>query len=220
MAAMTRVRKRALKVLIADDHAIVRQGLRQILQDTHDKIVIDEAENGHEVLEMVSSSAYNIILLDISMPGRSGLDILKQIKQNNREQKVLIISIHPEEQYAIRALKAGADGYMTKGSSPDELITAIYSILGGEAYVTSTIAQRLVLDLKAARGRLPHEMLSDREHEVLCMIAEGKSIAQISAELSLSVKTISTYRTRLLEKMNMKNNMQLTRYAMEHKLLE
>jgi DNA-binding NarL/FixJ family response regulator len=217
---MTRVRKRALKVLIADDHAIVRQGLRQILQDTHDKIVIDEAENGHQVLEMVSKSAYSIILLDISMPGRSGLDILKQIKQNNREQKILIISIHPEEQYAIRALKAGADGYLTKGSSPDELITAIYSILGGEAYVTSAIAQRLVMDLKAARGKLPHETLSDREHEVLCMIAEGKSIARISDDLSLSVKTISTYRTRLLEKMNMKNNMQLTRYAMEHKLLE
>jgi DNA-binding NarL/FixJ family response regulator len=220
MAAMTRVRKRALKVLIADDHAIVRQGLRQILQDTHDKIVIDEAENGHQVLEMVSKSAYSIILLDISMPGRSGIDILKQIKQNNREQKILIISIHPEEQYAIRALKAGADGYLTKGSSPDELISAIYSIMGGEAYVTSAIAQRLVLDLRAARGKLPHETLSDREHEVLCMIAEGKSIARISAELSLSVKTVSTYRTRLLEKMNMKNNMQLTRYAMENNLLE
>jgi DNA-binding NarL/FixJ family response regulator len=217
---MIKLKRRPLRVLIADDHAIIRRGLKRILQDTHDKITIDEAENGNEVLEMVAKTKYNIILLDISMSGRNGLDILKQIKQENIKQKILIISIHPEELYAIRALKAGADGYLNKGSTPDKLLSAIYDILNGETHVTSSIVQRLILDLKAARGKLPHETLSDREYEILHMIAEGKTMTRISHELSLSVKTISTYRTRLLEKMNMDNNMQLTRYAMEYDLLD
>jgi DNA-binding NarL/FixJ family response regulator len=216
---MIKLGKRPLRVLIADDHAIVRRGLKQILQDKHDKITVDEAESGNEVFEMVARTAYHIILLDISLPGRNGLDILKQIKQANREQKILIISIHPEEQYAIRALKAGADGYLTKGSTPDGLVSAIYNILNGDTHVTSSLVQRLVLDLKVARGKLPHEKLSDREYEVLYMIAEGKNMTRISHELSLSIKTISTYRTQLLEKLNMDNNMQLTRYAMEYNLL-
>jgi DNA-binding NarL/FixJ family response regulator len=216
---MIKLGKRPLRVLIADDHAIVRRGLKQILQDKHNKITVDEAESGNEVFEMVARTAYHIILLDISLPGRNGLDILKQIKQANREQKILIISIHPEEQYAIRALKAGADGYLTKGSTPDGLVSAIYNILNGDTHVTSSLVQRLVLDLKVARGKLPHEKLSDREYEVLYMIAEGKNMTRISHELSLSIKTISTYRTQLLEKLNMDNNMQLTRYAMEYNLL-
>jgi DNA-binding NarL/FixJ family response regulator len=219
VVAIKKVRKRALKVLIADDHTIVRQGLKQILKDTQGNIEVDEAENGHEVLEKVSRSAYSIILMDISMPDKSGIDVLKQIRQNDPKQKILIISIHPEEQYAVRALKAGADGYLTKESSPDELMNAIYQILDGETYVTSTIAQRLAIDMKSSGGKLPHETISDREYEILCMIAEGKSLTKIALELSLSVKTISTYRTRLLEKMNMKNNMQLTRYAIEYDLL-
>jgi DNA-binding NarL/FixJ family response regulator len=216
---MRTLKKVPLRVLIADDHTIVRRGLKQILQDEHDRITVDEVENGNEVLEMVARIAYHIILLDISLPGRSGLDVLKQIKQVNREQKVLIISVHPEEQYAMRALKAGADGYLTKESTPDALLSAIYNILKGKIHVTSSFAQQLALGLKVAKGKLPHENLSDREFEVLYMIAEGKTMARISHELSLSVKTISTYRTRLLEKMNMDNNMQLTRYAMEYNLL-
>jgi DNA-binding NarL/FixJ family response regulator len=213
------VKKEKLKVLIADDHAIVRRGLKQILLDARENVLVEEAANGREIMEMVSRNFYSIILLDITMPDSSGVDILKEIKQNNAEQKILIISIHPEEQYAIRALRSGADGYLTKASTPDELMNAIYSILDGETYVTSTIAQKLVMEMKSAGGKLPHEMLSDREYQILCMIAEGKSLTRISNELSLSVKTVSTYRSRLLEKMNMDNNMQLTRYAMEHNLL-
>jgi DNA-binding NarL/FixJ family response regulator len=213
------VKKEKLKVLIADDHAIVRRGLKHILLDARENVLVEEAANGREIMEMVSRNFYSIILLDITMPDSSGVDILKEIKQNNAEQKILIISIHPEEQYAIRALRSGADGYLTKASTPDELMNAIYSILDGETYVTSTIAQKLVMEMKSAGGKLPHEMLSDREYQILCMIAEGKSLTRISNELSLSVKTVSTYRSRLLEKMNMDNNMQLTRYAMEHNLL-
>ena len=208
-----------IKVLIVDDHSIVREGLKQILSETSDIVVTDEAGNGQEALEKVWKNRYDVILLDISMPGRSGLDILKQIKSDKPALHVLILSVFPEEQYAIRALKAGASGYLTKESTPNELITAVRKVSEGKKYVSASLAERLASHLEIkAEGSL-HESLSDREYEVMCMIASGKPVKEIAENLLLSVKTISTYRARILEKMGMKNNAQLTHYAINNRLV-
>jgi two-component system invasion response regulator UvrY len=208
-----------IRILVADDHAIVRNGLKQIVGDTSDMVVAGEASNGQEALNKALKDDYDIVLLDITMPDRSGLDILKEIKSQKPQLPVMILSMHPEEQYAVRALKAGAAGYLTKESAPEELINAMRRVSGGGKYVTLSLAEKLASVLKTGAEKLPHQTLSDREYQVLCMIASGKRVKQIADELLLSTKTIGTYRSRVLRKMNMNNNMELTRYAIENQLV-
>ena len=209
-----------IKILIADDHAIVREGLKRIVAETADMAVADEAISGHEVLEKVRNNEYDVVILDISMPGRGGVDILKQLKGQRPHLPILILSMHPEEQYAVRVLKAGAAGYLTKESAPDELITAIQRVSTGRKYVSSSLAEKLAFDLERDTELPYHETLSDREYQVLCMIASGKRVQEIAEELCLSVKTVSTYRSRILEKMKMRNNAELMRYAIKHGLVD
>ncbi len=209
-----------IRILVADDHAVVREGVKQILADVPDMIVKDEAENGPAALEKIAQNDYDVILLDISMPGRSGLDILGNIKSQNPKLSVLILSMHPEEQYAIRALRAGASGYLTKASAPQELIGAIKKAAAGGKYVTSSLAEKLAIELDSDMEKPPHERLSNREHQVMLMLAAGKSVSEVANNLFLSVKTISTYRTRIMEKMGMKKNAELTLYAVHNKLID
>jgi DNA-binding NarL/FixJ family response regulator len=209
-----------IKILIADDHAVVREGLKQIISETSDMRVTDEANNGQEVLNKVSEQHYDVVLLDITMPGRSGLDVLKQLKSKKPKLPVLMLSVHPEEQYAVRTLKAGASGYLTKGSATDELIAAIRKISTGKKYVSSSLAEKLAFDLDLDHEKPRHEILSDREYQVMSMIASGKTVKEIADELSLSVQTISTYRSRILEKMKMKNNAEIIYYAVKQGLVE
>jgi two-component system invasion response regulator UvrY len=209
-----------IRILIADDHTIVRQGLKQILAETPDMVVADEASNGQEVLAKVWNNDYDVVLLDISMPGRSGIDILKQLKGERPKLPILILSMYSEEQYAMRALRAGASGYMTKESAPDELIVAIRKVSQGRKYVSPSLAEKLAISLEVGEEKPPHELLSDREYQVMCMIASGKTIKEIADELSLSVKTISTYRSRILEKLGLKTNAAITHYAVQNKLVE
>jgi DNA-binding NarL/FixJ family response regulator len=209
-----------IKILIADDHAVVREGLKQIISETPDMIVTDEANNGQEVLNKVSEQNYDVVLLDITMPGRSGLDILKQLKGKKPRLPVLMLSVHSEEQYAVRTLKAGASGYLTKGSATEELIAAIRKISKGKKYVSSSLAEKLAFDLDMDHEKPRHELLSDREYQVMSMIAAGKTVKEIADELSLSVQTISTYRSRILEKMKMKNNAEIIYYAVKEGLVE
>ncbi len=209
-----------LKILVADDHPVVRQGLKQIIAETSDMVVADEVSNGWELFSKVRASYYDVVLLDISMPGVNGVDILKQLKNERPGLPVLILSIHPEEQYAVRALRAGASGYLTKESTPDELVAAIRKVSKGRKYVSSSLAERLASDLENNDEQLPHKALSDREYRVMCMIASGKTVTEIAEELSLSLKTISTYRSRILEKMRMKNNAELTYYAIKNGLVD
>jgi len=209
-----------IKVLIVDDHTIVREGLRQILEETSDIAVAGEASSAQEVINKVSNSNYDIVLLDISLPGRSGLDVLKQLKSIKPDLPILILSMHPEEQYAIRSLRAKASGYLTKESASDELIDAIRKVAKGRKYITSSLAEKLAFELESNTRHSSHEELSDREFQVMCMIASGKRIKEIADTLSLSVKTISTYRTRILKKMNMRNNSQLIHYAIKSGLVD
>lgn len=209
-----------LKVLVADDHAIVREGVKQILAEIPDIVVSGEASDGNQALNKVREGDYDLVLLDIAMPGMSGLEVLKQIKSERSDVPVLILSIYPEEQYAIRTLKAGAAGYLTKESAPDELIEAIRKVCKGGKYVTSSLAEKLALYLDADLEGPVHELLSDREYQVVLMIASGKTVKQIADELALSVKTISTNRTRALRKMRMKTNAEITYYAIKHNLVQ
>jgi two-component system invasion response regulator UvrY len=212
--------KPPISILIADDHTIVREGLKQILAETPDMVVVDEASNGQEVLDKALKNEHDVILLDISMPGRSGLDILKQLKTERPRTAVLVLSMYSEEQYALRALKAGASGYLTKESAPDRLIEAIRKVSEGRKYISASVAEKLAFNLEMGEEKPPHENLSDREYQVMCMIASGKTVKEIAEELALSVKTISTYRTRILEKTGLKNNAALTHYAMQNRLVE
>ena len=209
-----------IRILIADDHAIIREGLKQIISETPDMTVADEAIDGHEVLSKALKNDYDVAVLDITMPGRNGLDVLKELKKQKPELPVLVLTIHPEEQYAVRVLKAGASGYLTKESAPEELTAAIRKISEGKKYVTSSLAEKLVSDLNVDTEKPLHNALSDREFEVMCMIATGKTVRQIGEELFLSEKTVSTYRSRILEKMGMKNNAELIHYAIKHGLVE
>lgn len=207
------------RILIADDHAILRKGLRRILTEINEGYDIDEASNGYEVIEKIRERDYDLILLDISMPGLSGLDALKQIKAENPKLPVLILTMHPEEQYALRSLKAGASGYLTKESVPDELMNAIRKILRGGKYISNSLAERLAFAIDEKTEKQPHELLSDREYQVFCLIASGKGLTEIAEEMALSVKTVSTYRSRILEKMKMKSNAELIHYAIKNKLV-
>jgi DNA-binding NarL/FixJ family response regulator len=209
-----------IKILIADDHPIVRQGFKQVLSETADLVVADEAGNGQEVLALVARKDYDVILLDISMPGKNGLEVLKELRITNTKVPVLILSIYPEEQYAIRALKAGASGYLTKASAPEELISAIRKVSRGGKYISSSLAEKIAYELDGDAEKAPHDTLSDREYQILLMIASGKTVSDIADEMCLSVKTVSTYRSRILDKMKMKNNAELTTYAIRNKLVE
>lgn len=208
-----------IKVLIADDHPIVRQGLRQILAGTTDMEVVGEAVNGQEALDQVRLGGWDVLVLDITMPGRSGFDILKDLKHEQPHLPVLVLSIHAEEQLAVRVLKAGASGYLTKENAPDELVKAIRKVVGGGRYISPGLAESLAFGLDAASDRPRHEALSDREFQVMQLMAGGKTLAEIAEELSLSAKTVSTYRTRLLEKLDIKTNAELIRYALENELI-
>ncbi|MBL8489306.1 MAG: response regulator transcription factor [Rhodocyclaceae bacterium] len=208
-----------IHVLIADDHAIVRQGLKQILSETEDLVVAGEADDGADALRLARQQPWDVFLLDVSMPNRNGIDTLKQLKKEFPRQPVLILSMHPEEQYAVRALKAGASGYLTKQSAPDLLVEAIRKVAQGKKYVSATVAEQLATAISQDNERLPHEALSDREHQVLVLIASGKTLTQIAEELNLSVATVGTYRARLLEKMGLKSTAELIRYGIENGLL-
>jgi two-component system invasion response regulator UvrY len=209
-----------IRALIADDHAVVRQGLKQILGDTPEMVVAGEATNGQEVLDKVRAETWDVVVLDISMPDRSGLDVLKQLRSERPKLPVLVLSMHSEDQYAVRVLKAGASGYLTKDSAPDELVKAIRKVVSGGTYVSSFLAEKLAFEIGTDSSRLPHETLSDREFQVLRLIAAGKSVTEIAAELYLSVKTVSTYRARMLEKMNLGTNAELMHYAMQNHLID
>ena len=206
-----------VRILIADDHPIYRRGLLQILTDVPDMFAVDEAGSGEEALGKVWDNNYDLVLLDISMPGRGGLDALKVLKSHRPKLPVLVISMHPEEHYAVRALRAGADGYVNKESAWYELVKAIQKVLEGGKYVSAVVAEKLAANMSDADKPL-QEILSDREYQVFQMLAAGKTVGVIADELSLSVKTISTHRVRILEKMKLKNNAELIHYAIVNKL--
>ena len=207
-----------LKVLLADDHAIVRKGLRQIIKEQAPNMEVDEAEDGHEVLKKVLIGHWDVLVLDISMPKRSGLDILQELRHSQPNLPVLVLSVHPEEQYAIRVLRAGAAGYMNKGCALDELVPAIQKVAGGGKYVSAALAERFAFELGSQTTPVPHERLSNREYSVLLMIGAGTAVGEIADDLSLSAKTVSTYRARILEKLGLSTNADLIRYVIEHSL--
>lgn len=208
-----------LNILIADDHAVVRRGLKAILADEFTEVSFGEAENAPQVLSLVRRQPWDIVVLDISLPGRSGLEVLKEIKHEYPKLPVLILSMHPEEQFAIRTLKAGAAGYLTKENAPEQLVQAVRKVLAGGKYVSARLVEQFAVTLAADSLRPPHEFLSDREYQIMLMIASGKTVTEIAKELSLSVKTISTYRARVLDKMGMHNSAELTHYAISNQLV-
>jgi len=208
-----------INVLIADDHAVVRRGIRQIISEEPEINVLGEASNSDEIMAQLYEHDWNVIVLDITMPGKNGLDVLIEIKRKKPEIKVLILSMHPEEEIALRALKTGASGYLNKDSVPGELIRAIRKVNSGGKYISSALAESLAFNIEKDAGIPRYELLSEREFQVMCLIASGNTLSQIAEELSLSVKTISTYRTRILDKLNMKSNVELTHYAIKHKLV-
>lgn len=207
-----------IRIIIADDHSIVREGLKQIIADTPDMIIADEAENGHELISKIETGKYNVAVVDISMPDSHILDLLKHIRQIQPRLPVLILSMHPEDQYGVRVMKAGAAGYLTKESAPTDLITALRTVSAGKKYISPTLAEKLIFALNNNKNKAPHEALSDREFQVFCMLAESKPSKEIAAELYLSEKTISTYRSRILSKMQLKNNSELIHYAVKNGL--
>jgi two-component system, NarL family, invasion response regulator UvrY len=205
-----------LQVLIADDHSIVRQGLKQIIMDEFSKAKVQEASTGNQTLEKCRESNFDVIILDISMPGKNGLEILKQLRAESIKNPVLILSMHSESQYAVRMLKAGASGYLTKETASEELVAAVHRVLAGRKYITETLAEQLATDFDNPSDKPLHQLITDREFQVLCLIATGKTVSEIAEELCLGVPTISTYRARILEKMSLKNNAELTHYAIQH----
>lgn len=209
-----------IKILIADDHAIVREGLKQILADTHDIVVTGEAENGNDAIKLARQELGHVLLLDISMPDKSGIEVLKQVKKEFPHLAILMLSMHREDLYAIRSLKAGASGYLNKQSAPKELVNAIRLVANGMKYVSPALAQVLAQNVGVDTETPLHETLSDREYQTLTLIASGKSVSDIAKDLALSVKTVSEYRSRLLAKMKLKNSAELTHYAIKHQLVE
>ena len=209
-----------IRVLIVDDHAILRRGLKQILSETDDLSVAGEAENSSEALRLIRENAWDVVVLDINLPDRNGIDTLKLIRKERPKVAVLMLSMHPENQYAIRALKAGASGYLTKESAPQQLVTAIRQVCQGRKYVSPTLAEALVDALDGNADRPPHETLSNREYQTLCLIASGRTLTEIAVDLKLSVKTVSVYRARVLEKLRLKNNAELTHYGIKNQLVD
>jgi two-component system, NarL family, invasion response regulator UvrY len=209
-----------MKILITDDHAVLRRGLKQIIEDGFGKVQFGEAANASEAIAQVAKEAWDLVVLDITMPGRTGLEALKEIKALRPNLRVLVLSVHSEDQFAVRVLKAGASGFLNKDSAPEELVKALRKVLAGGRYVSNSLAEKLAGTLDKKGGEFPHQQLSDREFQVLRMIGSGKTVSEIAEELSLSVKTVSTYRARILEKMNLSTNAELTRYSFAHKLVE
>ena len=208
-----------MKVIIADDHSIVRKGLKQILLEEYPFAEVAEASNAEELINLTMSDGWDVVITDLSMPGRSGLDALRQIREAFPKLPVLVLSMHPEDQYAIRVLKAGASGYLNKYTALDELVQAMLKVLVGKKYISTKVAEQMADAIEGNNDSALHELLSDREFDVLKMLASGKSVSEIAVSLSLSSTTVSTYRARIMEKMKMKSNADLTRYALENKLI-
>ena len=209
-----------MKILIADDHAVVREGMKRILSEAADISEVGEAADAAQLLARVRERHWDVVLLDINMPGKSGLEVLKELKQEDPRLAVLVVSMYPERQFAVRVIKAGAAGYLTKGSAPAEVLQAVRKIYRDGKYISDRVAEHLALALGQRADRPPHELLSDREFQVLRMIGSGKTVGEIAEELALSVKTVSTYRTHILEKMYLRNNAELMQYVITHGLAE
>jgi two-component system invasion response regulator UvrY len=208
-----------IRILLADDHTMFREGVKQVLSDTPDLVVVGEASDAAQVLEKAQRVQCDVVILDISMPGRDGMEVLKQLKQMNPQRSVLILSMYPEDQYASRAIKAGASGYLTKNKASSELIEAIRRVASGRKYISAEVAEQLAVDLEQDSEKPLHQKLSDREYQVMCMIASGKAVKEIAQELALSVSSVSTLRARILGKFGMKTNAEITRYAIKHDLV-
>ena len=209
-----------IKLLIADDHAIVREGLKQIVAEESDMVVSGEADNAAAMMDMLQKNTFDLVILDINMPGKSGLEAIKDINSTFPDLPVLILSMYSEEQYGLRAIRAGAAGFLKKVSAPDELIRAIRLIINGSKYISQELAEKMALSFGPAKEKMPHETLSDREYQIMCAIASGKSAESIAKELSISVHTVYSYRNRIFEKMELKTNVELTQYAIQNKLIE
>jgi DNA-binding NarL/FixJ family response regulator len=209
-----------ISILVADDHAIVREGLKQILARTPDLVVGGEARNSQDVMRLIRERGWDLLLMDMSMPGRSGIDLIKQVKAEKPKLPILVLSMHQEHQYAVRAIRAGASGYLNKDSASELLVSAIRKVVGGGVFVSETAAELLARETMRGADAPPHTLLSDREFQVFSMIVQGKTVTDIAAELSLSVKTVSTHKTHVLEKMKLANQAELVRYALAHQLLD
>ena len=209
-----------IRIVVADDHAIVREGLKQLLSATSDLSVVGEAQNGHEVLAQVRALDFDVLLLDMSMPGKSGIELIKQVRAEKPKLRILVLSMHEEEQYAVRAIKAGASGYLTKDSASAQIVSAIRKVAGGGAFITDSVAQQLALGAIPQAEGPPHSALSDREFQVFRELVSGKAVSDIAAQLNLSVKTVSTHKARIMQKMNMSNPADLIRYAIHHRLVD
>jgi len=209
-----------IKVFIVDDHEIIREGLKKILKEESDLVVVGEAQNGAELLEKIPNIDCDIVLLDMNMPGRNGLDLLGDLKNLNPKLHILVLSIHPEDKFALRTLKAGASGYLCKDTALEELVVAIRKVHTKGRYLSTTLAEQLAFDIMPEKDQLPHELLSNREQEIMIMLASGSKVKDIAAELQLSISTVFTYRVRIFEKLNIKNNVELTHYAIFNKLVD
>jgi len=209
-----------IRIVIADDHPIVREGLKQVLSSAADLAVAGEAQNGQEVMQRVRDLDFDVLLLDMSMPGKSGIELIKQVHTEKPRLRILVLSMHQEEQYAVRAIRAGAAGYLTKESASTQLVSAIRKVAGGGAFITDAVAQQLALGAMPQSDAPPHSALSDREFQVFRMLVSGKAVSDIGEELNLSVKTVSTHKARIMQKMNMSNPAELIRYAIRHRLID
>ena len=209
-----------IKVFIVDDHEIIREGLKKILREESDLVVVGEAQNGAELLEKIPNIDCDIVLLDMNMPGRNGLDLLGDLKSLKPKLHILVLSIHPEDKFALRTLKAGASGYLCKDTALEELVVAIRKVHNKGRYLSTTLAEQLAFDIMPEKDQLPHELLSNREQEIMVMLASGNKVKDIAAELQLSISTVFTYRVRIFEKLNIKNNVELTHYAIFNKLVD
>jgi len=209
-----------IRILVVDDHPVVREGLKQILREMPEPVVLDEACSAQETLGKVNENDYDVVILDISLPDRNGLDVLKDLRRVKPGLRVLVVTMHPEEEYALRTLRTGAYGYLTKDAASDELVLAIRAVCSGRKYIGPSLAEKLALALDAQAEKLPHELLSNREYQIMCMIASGKTPTEIAREIMLSIKTVSTYRSRILDKMRLNSNMEIIRYAVKHGLVD
>jgi len=209
-----------LRILIADDHSLFRRGVKELLIDGLGAVTIGESANAHDLLDSVRQKKWDVVILDIGMPGTTGAEALKQLKAECPKLPVIVLSMHPEDQYAVRMFKAGASAYLTKASAPDELIRAIKTVVAGGYYISPSLGEQLVQGIKQGNEKPLHQLLSDREYEVLCLIGSGKTVGEIAEAMFLSVTTVSTYRARILEKMGLKTNAEMTRYALQHGLVE
>lgn len=209
-----------INILVVDDHALIRKGMKQILDSTEDMRVAGEADSGAQAIRMAQAGPYDVVLLDITMPDRNGIDVLRQLKTNHPQMPVLMLSMHPEEQYALRSMKAGAAGYLSKQSAPTQLVKAIRQVASGKKYISSELAEQLAEGLSQGYQELLHQTLSNREYQTLCLMASGKSLSEIADAMSLSAKTVSVYRARLLEKMKLRNNAEAVRYAINNHLID